>query len=124
MFVCMGLVYIWYPPSPCPMNNFVLKKYGPNGSVRWTCHSVRATILRNGGNTSLGTKHPAHSKYKAMEASIQRFSVEALVAVPLHPEKLNMLPGLGALLVLGTGRSGSLISLKDLWERHRLYSTS
>ena len=32
--------------------------------------------------------------------------VEALVAVPLHAEKLNVLPGLGALLVLGTGRSG------------------
>ena len=33
------------------------------------------------------------------------FRVEALVAVPLHAEKLNMLPGLGALLVLGTIRS-------------------
>ena len=52
------------------------------------------------------------------------FRVEALVAVPLHAEKLNVLPGLGALLVLGTGRSGSLIWLGDLWDRQRLSSTS
>ena len=56
-------------PSPCPTNNFVLKKYGPNRSVRWTRRSVRATILQNGGNTSLGTRHLAHSKHKAMETS-------------------------------------------------------
>ena len=47
------------------------------------------------------------------------FGVEALVAVPLHAEKLNMLPGLGALLVLR-----SLIWLRDLWDGHCLYSTS
>ena len=40
------------------------------------------------------------------------FRVEALVAVPLHAEKLNMLPGLGALL--GTGRSGSPIRLRHI----------
>ena len=57
------------PRPPCPTNNFVLKKYGPNGSVCWTRCSLRATILRNSGNTSLGTIHPAHSKYKVMEAS-------------------------------------------------------
>jgi hypothetical protein len=65
------------------------------------------------------------------------FRVEALVAVPLHAEKLNMLPGLGALFVLGTGRSGSPIRLTHLqdtqigWDstvsirsqvRHRVFS--
>ena len=35
-----------FNPLPmCPTNNFVLKKYGPNGSVRWTHRTVRATIL-------------------------------------------------------------------------------
>ena len=36
-----------YPPPPtlCPTNNFVIKKYGPNGSVRRTRRSVRATTL-------------------------------------------------------------------------------
>ena len=57
------------PPPGCPTNNFVLKKYGPNGIVHWTRRSVHATILQNGGNTSLGTSYPAHSKHKAMEAS-------------------------------------------------------
>ena len=52
------------------------------------------------------------------------FSVEALVAVPLHAEKLNMLPGLGGLVVIGTCRSGTLIWLRDLWDGHRLYSIS
>ena len=28
-----------YPPPPCPANNKVLKKYGPNGHVRWTRRS-------------------------------------------------------------------------------------
>ena len=40
------------------------------------------------------------------------FRVEALIAVQLHVEKLNILPGLGALL--GTGRSGSPV---PLWGR-------
>ena len=40
------------------------------------------------------------------------FREEAHVAVPLHAEKLNMLPGLGALP--GTGRSGSPIQLRHL----------
>ena len=54
-----------------PMSNepFVYKKYGSNGSVRWTHRSVHATILRNGRNTSLGTTHPAHSMHNAMQAS-------------------------------------------------------
>ena len=34
------------------------------------------------------------------------FRVEALVVVPLHAEKSNMLPGLAAFLVLGTGENG------------------
>ena len=38
--------------------------------------------------------------------------------------KAEHAPGLGALLVLGTGRNGSLIWLRDLWDGHRLYSTS
>ena len=57
------------PPPPRPTNNFVLKKYGPNRSVRWKRRLVRTTILQNAGNTSLGTRHPAHSKHKLMEAS-------------------------------------------------------
>ena len=59
------IVHNVVPPPPCPTNNFVLKKYGPNGSVRWTRRSVPATILRIGGNTSLGTRHPAYSKSTA-----------------------------------------------------------
>ena len=39
-----ALVYV-PPPPPCSTNNFALKKYGPNGCVRWTRRSVRATIL-------------------------------------------------------------------------------
>ena len=49
------------PPPPCPTNNLVPNEYGLNGSVRWTRRSARATILRNGGNTSRGTRYPAHS---------------------------------------------------------------
>ena len=33
------------PPAPCPTNNFVLKKFGPNGCVRWTRRSVHTTTL-------------------------------------------------------------------------------
>ena len=63
------------PPHPTPRHEQLCpQKYGPNGSVRWTHRLVRATILPNGGNTSLGTRHPAHSKHKAMEASNQHFS--------------------------------------------------
>ena len=40
------------------------------------------------------------------------FRVEALVAVPLHAEKMNMLPGIGAFL--GTGRSGRIEALSNL----------
>ena len=111
-----------YPPPLCQTNNFVLKKYSPNGCVRWTSRSVHATILGNGGNTSLGTRH-----FKVQtdgDLQLVLFRVEALVADPLLAEKLNMLPGFGALLVLGTGRSGSLIWLRDLWDGHRMYSTS
>ena len=52
------------------------------------------------------------------------FRVEALVAVVLHVEKLNVLPGLEALLVLSTGRTGSPILLRDLWDGQCLYRTS
>ena len=52
------------PPPSVQTNGFVLKKYAPNGSIRWTRRSVRATILRNGVYTSLGTRYPAHSKHK------------------------------------------------------------
>ena len=40
--------------------------------------------------------------------------VEALVVVPLHAEKLNMLPGLGASLVLGMGKSGGTACIVPL----------
>ena len=62
------------PPPSCPTNYFVLTKYNLNGSVQWTRRGVRVIILRNDGNTSLGTRHPADSNHKAMEASIYHFS--------------------------------------------------
>ena len=56
--ICYGqqilYMHILYPP-PYPTNNFVLKKYGPNGSVRWTRHSLDT----GGGGVlqSLSTNH-------------------------------------------------------------------
>ena len=45
------------PPTPCPTNNFVLKKYGPNRRVRWTRHSLDTGVGggRHGLNKMLTT---------------------------------------------------------------------
>ena len=58
--------------------------------------------LRNTVRTGV---HKLPSPFKAQcdgGLRLALFRVEALVVVPLHAEKLHMLPGLGVLLVLGT----------------------
>ena len=54
------------------------------------------------------------------------FRVQSLVVVPVHVEKLNMLPGPGARFVLGMGRSGSPVHFgmdsSPVW--YRLYGSS
>ena len=60
-------------------------------------------------------RHKIPSPFKAQcdrGFQLALFGVEAPIAVPLHAENMNMLPGLEALL--GMGRNGSLIQLKHL----------
>ena len=61
------------PRPPCPKNNFVLKKYSPNRSVRWTRCSVCMTILQNSDNTSLGKRHPPIQSTKRWRPPVSAF---------------------------------------------------
>ena len=50
-----------YSPQPTSNEQFCPKRIRSEQGVRLTRRSVRATILRNSDNTSLGPKHPAHA---------------------------------------------------------------
>ena len=121
----LGVVKLAYTPPPVANEQFCPKKIRSERECSLdTPFVVRDSFAKQRYHIP---RHNTPSPFKVqsdggLQLALSR--VEALVAVPLHAEKLNMLPGLRALLVVGTGRSGSLIWLRDLWDGHRLYSTS
>ena len=95
------------PPPPLSNEQFCHEKIWSKQDFSLdTPFSVRDKILKQRFHIP---RHKLPSPFKAqcdggLESAF--FRVEALVVVPLYAEKLNMLPRLGALLILGTDRNG------------------